>query len=314
MSALVVNRYPRPTSRKKSSRQTAAQSPEHLREPIPFVSHPAFRRKNVEDVLKRLAPLPELDSTPHEETPPGLAFVAGFVSQPLLSAQEEQALFAWMNYHRFRAEQLRRRALVSKSPQMLLAHISVELERVNRLRNRIVSSNLRLVVSLAKKLAPSLDQMSDLISDGVLPLIRAVELFDLSLGNRFSTYATWAVRNQMLRTLKRAKSSASRFGQRQEFVPDELPAPSESDDQPPSNNSAREVRKLLARLPERERLVLEARFGLEGQPSGQSLAHVAKQVGLSKERVRQLVLKLLEELRNRFSDTNPSSGSDQPEF
>ncbi len=55
-----------------------------------------------------------------------------------------------------------------------------------------------------------MDQMSDLIAEATVPLIRSVELFDIGLGNRFSTYATWAVRNHMLRCLKRRLSTAER--------------------------------------------------------------------------------------------------------
>lgn len=279
----------------------AAPIPEELREPIPFVDHPAFRRKNAEQTLKRIAPLPEIDAAELPNRLPGLTFVAGFVSQPLLTSAQEEALFAWMNFHRFRAEQFRRRAFAAKSPRNVQARMQRELTCATKLRNQIVAGNLRLVVSLAKKLARSLDQMSELIGEGVLPLIRAVELFDISLGNRFSTYATWAVRNQMLRVIKRSQISAP-FSLPL-LVLDSLPDRiAKHGDDATSDASAARVERLLADLPDRERTVLAARFGLAGEPAGQSLTDVAKRVGLSKERVRQLVLQSLDGLRNRFSD------------
>lgn len=291
--------------RPRTSCQRQTQALENLSEPIPFVPHPAFRRKNVESELHRLVPLPKHLPAQETEPQPGLTFVAGFVSQPLLTPADEQSLFAWMNYYRFRAEERRRSALASRSPRRFLAGISRDLELANELRNRIVSSNLRLVVSLAKKLTASLDQMSELISEGVVPLIRAVELFDISLGNRFSTYATWAVRNQMLRLLKRSRTSADRWGQPLELILDSLAAPTtQAESEMPVDASVRQVHHLLAKLPDRERSVLQARFGVEGEPAGQSLADVAEKVGLSKERVRQLVLKSLDELRNQLATSH----------
>lgn len=281
--------------------QAAAPIPEELCEPIPFVDHPAFRRKDAEQTLKRIAPLSEIDVAALPNSRPGLTFVAGFVSQPLLTSAGEESLFAWMNFHRFRAEQLRRRALAAKSPRNMQARMQRELTCATKLRNQIVAGNLRLVVSLAKKLARSLDQMSELIGEGVLPLIRAVELFDISLGNRFSTYATWAVRNQMLRVIKRTALNSAPIS-RPPIVLDSLPDRSAKRDNVSSDISAARVERLLADLPDRERTVLAARFGLAGEPSGQSLTDVAQRVGLSKERVRQIVLKSLNELRERFAD------------
>jgi len=273
---------------------------EFLQRPIEFVAHPAFKRPDPERLLKRKMPLPGPALPAALPDQPGLTFVAGFVSQPLLTATDEVALFAWMNFHRFRAERLRQQALRSKSPARLITRLRGELRAAQDLRNRIVSSNLRLVVSLAKKLSRSLDHMSELISEGVLPLIRSVELFDISLGNRFSTYATWAVRNQMLRCIKRAATASAAAGT------SELPLESLADqhveiyEDPSTASPAKQVQSLIADLPDRERLVLRARFGLAGEPAGQSLAEVAARVGLSKERVRQIVLNTLEQLRGQF--------------
>lgn len=286
---------------KSPDRGASLADRDRLNTPIPYVAHPAFRRANPERKLQRLAPLPEWNSPPEVRSEPGLTVVAGFVSLPLLTAAEEESLFAWMNYHRYRAEKLRRRWRTAISPRKTAAQIRRELERANWLRNRIVSSNLRLVVSLAKKLSRSLDQMSELIGEGVFPLIRSVELFDISLGNRFSTYATWAVRNQMLRVIRRSKTSSSGFSQSPELLLESLPARNvEPVDDPMTGSTVVQVQRLLAGLPDRERRVLRARFGLAGEPAGQSLADVARRVGLSKERVRQIVLKTLEELREQF--------------
>lgn len=80
------------------------------------------------------------------------------------------------------------------------------IEKSEEIRQRIIESNLRLVVSIAKKYIHLLKNNSndflDIIQDGNDGLIRAVEKFDVTMGNRFSTYATWWIRQRIERSLK----------------------------------------------------------------------------------------------------------------
>ena len=82
--------------------------------------------------------------------------------------------------------------------------------RISDAKNRIVQANLRLVVSVARKhLRPGLSLM-ELISDGNLTLIRAVDSFDIHKGNRFSTYATFALMKGFARSVPEMLSRAPR--------------------------------------------------------------------------------------------------------
>ena len=77
-------------------------------------------------------------------------------------------------------------------------------------KNKIVQSNLRLVVSIAKRHVASTDDFFALVSDGNMSLIRAVEKFDYSRGNKFSTYASWAIMKNFARTIpERVQASRS---------------------------------------------------------------------------------------------------------
>jgi RNA polymerase sigma factor (sigma-70 family) len=266
---------------------------------IEFVRHPMFKKSDAAGQLAKQRP-ESLDRDDHESKPePGLAFVAGLVESPLLTHEEETYLFTWMNFLKFRAEQSRRRLDLNAPDGSLVDRIDADLSAATAVRNRIVQSNLRLVVALARKLSGSLDQMSELIGEATLPLIRSVELFDISLGNRFSTYATWAVRNHMLRCLKRRQSAADRVAGHDDVWLDRLPDLRSSADEEAkaSGDRAESVQRLLTSLNERERLVISARYGLDGQPRGQSLQDIAERVGLSKERVRQIAIAAIEKMQ-----------------
>jgi RNA polymerase sigma factor (sigma-70 family) len=291
------------SGRVRASRELIERTRQLMERTIEFVPHEVFDRKNALDVLVALRPA-SLDCPPVLAQPEqAVAFVSGLVQAPLLTHDEERYLFTWMNFLKYRAERNRRQLSLNRPDQELIERIEADLKDANHARNHIVQGNVRLIVALAKKLSAALDQMSELISEGMTPLIRSVELFDISLGNRFSTYATWAVRNQMLRWLKRSRSSLELA------VAVDSPSLENLADRR-SETSATEashqsrvavVSQLLDTLPERERKVLAARFGLDGQPEGLSLADIADQIGLSKERVRQIALCSISKLRETIS-------------
>lgn len=271
---------------------------------IDYVPHPFFDREDAFKAILQLRPA-SLD-VPAEIVPsdPGVVFVTGLAQAPLLTKDEEVYWFTWMNFLKFRAEQNRRLLDLGQPQASLIQQIEDDLRQANAARNHIVQGNLRLVVSLAKKLSVSMEQMSEMISEGMMPLIRAVELFNIALGNRFSTYATWAVRNQMIRWLKKSRSGleASRVEESPslENFPDPHAELDETEN--PLQVKADAVLRLLNLLTERERQIVAARFALEGEPTGQSLADISKRLGLCKERVRQIACHSLAKLREAIAE------------
>ncbi|MEZ4591959.1 MAG: sigma-70 family RNA polymerase sigma factor [Chloroflexota bacterium] len=115
----------------------------------------------------------------------------------LLSAQEEVILAEQIATGREADEQLKKSNLPSEERQYWLC----VKEREAEARTRLVRSNLRLVISIAKKYRGQGLDFLDLIQEGNVGLLTAIEKFDHTLGNRFSTYATWWIRQSMTRAI-----------------------------------------------------------------------------------------------------------------
>ena len=220
-------------------------------------------------------------------------------SLPPLTLNQEQLLFRRMNFNRWRAESIRS-TLASKRPSRAkLAEIRALLEEADQIRRRIVESNIRLVVSIARKYATSPQDMQEFVSDGLMILLGAVEKFDYSRGFRFSTYATHSVQRYLFRSMQQRQ----RYHQRFALKPGELMADvAESYE---SNEAAEqddaEIYNMLmtsaeGRLNAREEDVLKRRFGTDGLGVTQTLREIAADLGISKERVRQIQIAALNKL------------------
>ncbi len=229
-------------------------------------------------------------------TPP---YLAALYSIPLLTREQEQHLFRKMNYLKYRAHVLRERLDPDWPQTALLDQIETLLSDALAVRNQIVQANLRLVVSIAKKLVDHANSFEELVSDGNLPLIRAVEIFDFDRGTRFSTYATWAIRNSLYRSAPRNRRHRKRFATGNEIVFE-----SGADDRPSlqgQENYHRElqtaVKRMLSGLDARDQAIVVSRFGLGESDRAHRFREIAARLNISTERVRQLLNRSLIELR-----------------
>ena len=118
---------------------------------------------------------------------------------PLLTARQEVELAKRIEAGLFAEEKLADGSAVLRADQR------IDLERVaedgRRAKNHLVEANLRLVVSLARRYAGRGMLILDLIQEGNLGLIRGVEKFDYTKGYKFSTYATWWIRQAISRAM-----------------------------------------------------------------------------------------------------------------
>lgn len=218
----------------------------------------------------------------------------------LLTFEGEQFLFKRLNFLRFRASAIQA-GMDSKRPaRKKLKEMSRLLDEAADVREQIVTSNLRLVVSIANRLSISPEEFDDFVAEGNGILLYAIDKFDYARGYRFSTYLTHAVQRHLYRVIDRKRKRAQReFAQERHHLQQEPSV--EIDSLEPTQSEIKEaaaaiISKIDETLDEREGFIIRGRFGLNGSGQGSTYSVLGNELGLSKERVRQLYQKAIGKL------------------
>jgi RNA polymerase primary sigma factor len=265
-----------------------------------------FHKPNAE---QRIAgPMPASNAVARKvRTPAGLPpYLASLYETPLLTREQERHLFRKYNYLKYRAASLREK-LNPKRPQVrLMDQIERLYKEAMATKNQIIQANLRLVVSIMKRYTTENDGIFELISEGNISLMRAVEKFDYTRGFRFSTYATWAIQRNNARDFANEIKRRIRFQTSQDAALADYPQEHFDPLHAERVQQERAVRvaNVLERLDKRDREIIERRFGLAGNQESKTLQEVGIEMGVSKERVRQLEQRAMERLRVLAQDAN----------
>jgi RNA polymerase primary sigma factor len=147
-----------------------------------------------------------IDVFERQDAPEEKDLLALYIKQigryPLLTAQDEQEIGGGIQKTRLELEKLARPSAIARIPHRTLIARKTEAERtLTFLKNRLIMGNLRLVVSVAKKYQHRGVSLLDLIDEGNIGLIEAVERFDHRKGCRFSTYGTWWIKQAVIKAL-----------------------------------------------------------------------------------------------------------------
>lgn len=233
--------------------------------------------------------------------------------QVILTGAEERVIFHQYNYARFRVAEIREEILATpdRTPTDEQAHELLRWYRKSRvLREQIAETNLALVLAMAKRTRMSEVDFADLVSEGNMALLRAVDKFDAGRGFKFSTYACRAI----IKAFSRQGMKLSKY--RQRFPTDFDPKLErsnfvESKREEFLSDSASEVKRIVienrADLSDIEKTVIEHRFRLEDEFASHSkpmtLEQVGQIIGVTKERVRQIQNKALEKIRIELEES-----------
>lgn len=270
-----------------------------LDQPIEFIYHSSFEQPNVEAEILGLAPEAERRSGQFKP-PPGLPpYLAGLYSIPLLNKEQEVYHFRKMNFLKFCAAQLRNQLDVSRAKSRVMDQIESLLDQSIDVKNLLIRSNLRLVVSVAKRHIKPNSNFFEMVSDGNMSLIRAIEKFDYSKGFKFSTYATWAIMKNFARSIPAEHTHLDRYRTgSEEFFQASADGRSDQFEQELVNHRQHEaIMRILNQLEERERNIILYRFGLNQGTEPQTLEQLGSRFGVTKERIRQLESRALVKLR-----------------
>ena len=278
-----------------------------LGQPLEVIGNPTFDDPAAEAEI--MASMPNADAYEMErrkvkvpaDVPPEEAHL---YQEPLLSKEQEAHLFRQMNYLKHQAAQLRAELDPRQARIQDIEAIEDLQRRAGAVKDRLIRCNLRLVRSIAKKHLDQLEHYHELVSDGNMSLIRAVDKFDYARGNKFSTYASWAIMKNYARSIPAERNHREHFqtGKEELFNIATDRRSNEQEVVATQEQARNRVNALLEKLDPREQQIVRMRAGLDSYPEHVTLEEIGKQLGITKERVRQLHVRAMKHLENLARD------------
>jgi RNA polymerase primary sigma factor/RNA polymerase sigma factor len=268
---------------------------------LPLAYMPSVEFESEDADARILGPVPQPEHAQRKvRAPSGLPpYLASLYDFPLLTKDQEVHLFRKYNYAKYRAGQLREQLDPNRPDPQLLDQIERLYQVAINTKNELLQANLRLVVSIVKKRGCHAEAFQELVSDGNISLLKAIEKYDYTRGFKFSTYATWAIQRNNMGNYARQTKRADRYRTGQEELLDGTPGYRGNQFAAEAAQERHEevVGKILECLDDRERRIIERRYGLRDGTEPQTLKKIGEELHVSKERVRQIETRALEKLR-----------------
>ena len=275
--------------------------------PLDHIPNEHFARVRSKKAERAILGPPPQDDQPRKKSrlPSGLPpYLASLYEVPLLNRAQEAHLFRKMNYLKYKALRLRERLDRTRPKSALMDRIERCYDEAVSTKNLIIRANLRLVVSIAKRHVGPAENFFELVSDGNMSLMRAVEKFDFARGNKFSTYASWAIMKNFARTIPDEHRQRDRFrtSNAEMFTAAEDERTDQFEQESAQLQREAQVEKILSRLDEREQRIIISRFGLRRGEEPLTLKQVGVELGVTKERIRQIEARALSKLRKAVDE------------
>ncbi len=281
---------------------------ELVRQPVDYIYNADFDDPTRE--AEMLAAMPgradfeakRVGKTIPKDVPPHMAHLYEW---PLLTKEQEQHVFRKMNFLKHKLYQLQDAIDPTQAKVKDLARIEELKTGIRECRDTLINCNQRLVYAQAKQKLAIGEHIDDLVSDGNLSLMRAVEKFDYGRGFKFSTYATWAIMKNFARSIPDAKTHKQRYmtGHDEMFEAKADVRTDEHEVLAIADQARARVNRLLEHLDARTREVIRMRTGLDGSEE-MTLEQIGQHFGITKERVRQINVRGMKMLREWAAKEN----------
>ena len=214
-----------------------------------------------------------------------------------LSKQQEYALFRLYNYLKWKINQILNPYRKSSSiPARILDKLDELNARAKSVKDKLILANQPLVMSIAKKHQHCPLSFEELVSEGLVPLMKSIEKFDFTRGYKFSTYVSWAIMKHFARIIGEASTLKHQYQLLDKEELDKAEQGTTDIDKEQAYIHSIAVQNALGNLNERERHILENRFGIDRNSEPLSLSKLGSQLGITKERVRQIESRAMDKL------------------
>ena len=271
-----------------------------------FMDSPVFKNRNIEKELFTFDEEPKLPLTSwYQPTREDLESPRSMTPQ-LMSGAEEKLMFLRFNYAKRKLGLLDKKVKQNGLTGELAGQVIEWHRRFEHFREYLVRTNLALVLAMAKRVRLGDVDFAEVVSEGNMALLRAVDKFNVDRGFKFSTYACRAILKAFSRTAMKHNRHRTKFPV--EFEPDL----EKSDWADKRRDQVEEdcidelkaiVDRNLADLSTVEETVIRRRFNWDQvDDSSLTLEDVGKIIGVTKERVRQIQNKALAKIRAVMED------------